>query len=268
MPYTIEDADIFARETPTLQDGTTGHRVKRIRSGDLLEFEIYPVYKRPPGGVRAKKTQPTTRKQKNQNEKDAKKRFRRLLEANFGKKDRYVTLTTTKKLEERDLRKLVKNYIARWQRARKKAGLPPGKYMGVFEIPTERMKKTHIHLIMEGGLHWTDGRYAEETLWPHGRTNCRALQPNEDGLEELSAYLMKDPKGRKRWIYSKGLRQPTVTYAYISRREAAKIARDQEKAKEWAEKRAKGKWNARNVQIKYSEYISGAYINVIMRRVQ
>ena len=64
------------------------YREKKIYSGKILEVELYPVYK---SGReiprRAKKEKLSTKEQKNLNDKNARKKLTRLINANFGEGD-------------------------------------------------------------------------------------------------------------------------------------------------------------------------------------
>lgn len=265
--YVIDDPRIYQCAEPRFTDAPAGYIVKRIVSGPMVEYEIYPAHRKPPPGIRAKKAKPTSKKLKRQNEKNARKLFTRLLNANFGRKDLYFTGTvegTAGGLPSiHEIKRIADNFLSRWQYARKKAGLAPGKYMCVIEEGTEKMRRVHAHFILEGGLSRDD----VEARWKHGRTNCRFLQPDEGGLEGLARYLMKDPKGRKRWYASRNLKRPKITISRMTRRQAEKIARDEYEARAYFEKRDKhAAFMAAHTS--YSDVVPGAYIHVITRRLE
>lgn len=44
-----------------------------------------------------------------------------------------------------------------------------------------------------------------EELWGKGIANTSRMQANELGFEELANYLLKDPRGKKRWSQSKNI---------------------------------------------------------------
>lgn len=262
--YVIDDPGAYTRPEPHSTDAAAGYIVKRIVSGPMVEYEIYPAHRRPPPGVRAKKAKPTSKKLKRQNEKNARKLFTRLLNANFGKKDLYFTGTVEGPLPSIDqLKKIADNFLSRWQYARKKEGLSPGKYLCVLEEGTEKMRRVHVHFILEGGLSRDD----VEARWKHGRTNCRFLQPDEAGLEGLARYLMKNPKGRKRWYASKKLKRPKITLSRMTRRQAEKIARNEHEARAYFSKRDKQSAFV-GMQTSYSDLVPGAYMHIITRRLE
>lgn len=106
---------------------------------------------------------------------------------------------------------------------RKKAGLPPLKYI----VVTERGGKTgryHHHITINGGL----DRDAAEAAWGLGYANSRRLQFTETGLAGLGHYIVKKPVGKKAWNASKNLidPDPKTRDGRISGRRAEELARD------------------------------------------
>ena len=54
-------------------------------------------------------------------------------------------------------------------------------------------------------------------LWTNGtRIKVEELEPDEYELSGLANYLSKDPKGKKRWKSSKGLKKPKERKSYTS----------------------------------------------------
>lgn len=250
-----------------LYNEITGYRRKTIKAGTCLEVEIYPYHTTRTGKRRAVKLQESRLEQKNLNEKNARKRFARLLNTNFTATDYHAVFTyagdtPTQERAAQDAR----NLLNRWQRARKREGLPQGKYMYVIEGgnigKSGHLTRAHIHIILEGGL----SRDAVENLWTTGRANARRLQPDEFGLEGLARYLMKDPEGRKRWGASRNLKEPNITIAdhAVSRRRAKKMAADEDAAREILERDYPG-YAFNDVQVQHSDFSSGVYIYARMR---
>ena len=160
-----------------------------------------------------KRYRETTPKQKRLNEKKAKRYFESLVEANFkGNRDFYITLTFDKDNypeNEKEGKKIVKNWIGRINYRRRKLGMDNCKYIIVFEIsPKGRM---HFHVLMDGQL----SRDVIEDCWQHGFCNCDRLKSDPKiGLSKLISYLSKGQeteKNSKRWIPSKGLIKPWVS---------------------------------------------------------
>lgn len=282
--YTLENyEDIFIVDESNFEDSieekierlrdkqTSGYRTKTIRSGPMLEVEIYP-YSGAPNGKRAKKKREARQAQSNLNDKNSQKHLIRLTNTNFTKKDIWITLTYKDAKLPADLdqaKKDMTNYIRRLKRYVKKHGLPELKYIYVTEYrdaDSKRKKRVHHHMI----TNFPDRDVAEELWNGGGRTQTRRLQPDDFGLEGLARYISKD-KGEttiKRYTPSRNLEQPKITIAdkKITRRRAEKIATEENMANEIFEKLYKG-YQFKDMEVKYSPYVSGAYIYVRMKHI-
>jgi len=188
------------------------YREKKIYSGQMLEIEIYPITLEERKHSRKKKEKASAQKQKNLNDKNAKKHLTRLINANFTDDDLAVHLTYRDKelpKSEEEARKDVANYIRRVKYYRKKKGLPELKYIAVIEYKESEEEgkgvRLHHHLIMNDM-----DRDEIEKLWGKGRANADRLKADEFGYEALARYITKDPKGSKRWTQSKNIKQPLV----------------------------------------------------------
>ena len=203
---------------------------------------MYPVFlkKDIPEEFRVK----TTKKaQKNLNNKNAVKHFIRKVNANFGKGDYYLTLNyrndnRPKSYEE--AKKHVRAYINKLnyeymklqvhQEGKKlshkinKKKYKKIKYMYVIEISKEGKGKYHVHMIMSSELTMDQ----VENCWKYGRrNNIRRIDPDEKHLTDLANYLSKDPKGKKRWGCSQGLKEPIITTSKkVSKRKIFKMESD------------------------------------------
>ena len=202
-------------------------REKKIYCSDTyMEVDIYPYYTDiEKKGRRSKKKKESEPKQKNLNDKNAKRFLIQKIHTNFKENDLYITLTYTnislpKTIQEAE--KNISNYIRRLKRARKKQNLEELKYIAVTEHNEDKnsgkLKRIHHHLIINGGL----SRDEVEELWRQkkkkgekqgkkiGYVNANRIQEDENtGLTALAKYLIKDPKGKKRWTCSKNLINPT-----------------------------------------------------------
>ena len=123
-------------------------REKNIISGAMYEAEFYPIFpngRRIPTSGRKAKSRPSSKEQANLNDKNARKKIVRLVNANFGKGD-IVVHGTYRDDEmpscEAECRKHIQNYIRRIKRYRKKEGLPEMKYIYVIEAKVS--KKTGL----------------------------------------------------------------------------------------------------------------------------
>jgi hypothetical protein len=239
------------------------YRVKTIKSGKMLESEIYPLWKNRSEATRAKKEIESRKVQKNLNDKNAKKNIIRKINTNFTDEDLAIDLTYKgSPPDEEQARKDIQNYIRRVREYRRKNGLPELKYIYVIEFDTDgKKKRVHHHMLMN-----SMDRDVAEKLWGKGYANARRLQPNEFGLEGIARYITKDPKGTKRWCASRNLQEPKITIAdhKITKRQAEKIARNQNEAAAIFEKIYKG-YKFNDINVKYSDYVSGAYLYARMR---
>lgn len=192
------------------------YMTKTIRSGSQFEVEIYPRFSGNDFEKYQPSRKPTRLKQKSLNDRNARKYFIRLINANFTDNDYVIHLTyVNDKLPKNtdDAEKEVKKYIKRINYHRKKAGLGNCRYIYVTEFDNDKKIRCHHHMIVDGGL----DRLLLKKLWKNGkRTRVDELEPDEFDLTGLAMYLSKDPKGKKRWKSSKGLKKPIERKSYTS----------------------------------------------------
>ena len=215
------------------------YREKKIDCGGYREVDIIPRTdnaERAVKGRRGKRQRVSEPKQKDLNEKNSKRYLVQLGNGNFGAGDLHVTLTYSAKhlpwtVGEAERR--IGNYLNRVAYRRKKLGLPPLKYILVTEYgyakddPDHqgRPVRIHHHVIMNAGLDrdevemmWTaerinwrkydaDHGYGD-TVERMGYANADRIQTNENGIEALCRYVMKNPRGKKRWSSSRNLIRP------------------------------------------------------------
>lgn len=207
------------------------YREKRIYSGDILEVEVYPISIQEKKKKRRDKEKESLPKQKNLNDKNARKHLIRLLNTNFTDKDLVVHLTYTDETlpnSAEQAKKDISNYLRRIKHYRKRNGLGELKYIAVIEYKehseNEKGIRMHHHIVMNDM-----NRDIVEELWGKGRANCDRLKSDEFGYEALGRYMTKDPKGNKRWTQSKNLKQPTIKVndSKYKRREVQQIAKNQ-----------------------------------------
>lgn len=190
-------------------------------------------------GKRIKESQPA---QKNLNDRNSKRYLVQLGNGNFGKGDYHVTLTyDNENLPEtiEEAEKQVSNYILRIKRYRKKLEIDNIKYILVteykFKKNNEKLKRIHHHIIMNGGV----DRNIIEDLWSKrrrkgeregrriGYVNADRIQINENGIEALCKYIIKDPSGKKRWTSSRNLIRPesVINDRKFSKRKIERVAK-------------------------------------------
>lgn len=243
------------------------YRTKTIKSGTLLEVEAYPLL--PKGVSKAiRKMEVSKEAIAAHNQITAEKRIVRLVETNFTEEDWYFTATIEgDKLPTLDeMQKMVGNFIGRINYRRKKKGLGNAKYIYVIEGYEEGSRQTrlHFHMIIDGGL----SRDELREIWGKGRVKCDELDPKSyNGLINLAKYMVKDPRGRKRWVPSKNLKQPIVTIADRKIRSSAarRIAQSTAEAAAALEKIYPG-YEHVGTEVKTNPYIPGCYIYAVMRK--
>jgi len=176
-------------------------------------------------GTRSKKVRESEPKQKNLNDKNARRYFIQTANLNFGEDPGALHVSATYSAKHLpatvdEAEREVSNYLRRVQYARKKEGLPPLKYMLVTAYSTgkdgEKPVRIHHHIIMNGGL----DRDTVEELWRKrkrkgqrrgdkiGFCNADRLQGDENGIAALCTYLVKQAAGKKRWSSSHNLQRP------------------------------------------------------------
>lgn len=243
------------------------YRVRTILAGNIFECEIYPIWSCKGEDNEARKAARHKSKAaiKAANERNAKKKLIRKINANFTERDIHLTLTY--KGEQPDLaqaRKDIQNYLRRVKTYRKTAGLCEIKYIYVIEGSDDAEgKRVHHHLIMS-----EMDRDVAERLWGKGRANALKLQPDEYGLEGLARYIVKDPRGSKRWCSSKNLQEPVISVSdkKISKRRVELIAFDMERDAKRIFESVYKNFDFNDCFIKRSEFVSGAYIYTRMRK--
>lgn len=226
-----EDAKIRA-----LNSGITKwiYAEKTVTSGKIKEIEIYPEFTRTQISKQKEIKEKKKRWQKNLNDKNARKYLQRLINANFGDHDIWMTLTYDDEHMPESIERAQKNmnyYFKKVNRKRKKKGLNNAKYVYV----TECSSRYHHHVIIDGDLSMDE----LEEMWPYGRrNNTRRISKSSDDLTGLARYLAKDPKGKKRWSSSRNLKKPEVRKNHqITMKRISKIAEDDETLKNYIRKK-------------------------------
>ncbi len=208
--HPFEDTREERIEAALRSNNISHYRVKTIISGPIVESEIYPVWNSRRYAPPKPKSKGSSTAQKNLNEKNARKKFCRLLNANFTADDIWATFTYDQQHRPENVDGAIKEmqkYIKRLSAYVKKHSLPPLKYLYVTEYNDEEGKgnkvRIHHHLV----TNFRD-RDVAERLWKcGGRTNTRRLQPDDFNLEGLGRYLTK---GKRRWNSSLNLEKPKV----------------------------------------------------------
>lgn len=199
------------------------YREKRYICGEYLDVFIYPVFETGRRGGKRVKRNPSTAAQKKLNQKHREEKVARLLHANFTPEDLEIHLTyAVQPGSDEEAARLLRNYIRKIQRLRKKLGLPQLKYIAVTERG-KRSKRYHHHVTVSGGV----DRDVLEELWTNGRANSRRLQFDQNGVAGLACYITKSPVGKQAWTSSKKNLvdpEPKTRDGHISRRKVKELA--------------------------------------------
>lgn len=247
------------------------YRTKTIKSGNVLEVEVYPIWDTHTSTTRARRTKESRAAQKRLNHKNATKNVIRLINANFTDSDFWGTFTyETRRLPKTltDAQKEMAKFIRRLKYYAERHGFPPLKYVYVTEFENDEEKgrhRVHHHIV----TNFPD-RDVMEDLWRNGgRNQTRRLRADESGYEGLSRYVMKDPKGAKRYVASKNLEKPQITIAdhKFNRRKVNRLYNETVDRRAVFEQMYKG-YQMTQFYGKTSEYVSGAYLYVKMKRRQ
>lgn len=275
MPYSAENYEFLFDRSEELKESTFDrlrhkdvfrYRAKTIKAGNVLEVEVFPIWNTRREAIRAKRHK-TRQAQKNLNDKNAKKKLIRKINANFTEEDLCITLTYKDSVpDEEQARRDIRNYIRRVREWRRKHGLSELKYVYVIEFGGSdgRRKRVHHHVIMSGM-----DRNEAERLWNgKGWANTRRLQPDDYGLEALARYITKEPHGGKRWCASRNLVEPKETTAdtKISKRRVEKMAMDFEGAPAAIFGKLFPDYVFNDCTVRHSEFVAGAYIYARLHR--
>lgn len=212
-------------------------REKKTSCGTYTEIDIIPrteEAEKATRGKRGKQRRAAKPKQADLNDKNARRYIVQLGNGNFGDGDLHVSLTYSKDnlpgtVEEAE--KEVSNYLRRIAYRRKKMKLEPLKYILVteykFSKDKEVLKRIHHHIIMNGDIDrdmiekmwtkqrinwkkWNSDKKYSKGIEQIGWANAGRIQTNENGIEALCKYLIKDPQGKKRYSSSRNLERPDV----------------------------------------------------------
>ena len=250
-----------------------------IKAGNQLEVEIYPSFKREiPDMIKRykkKKSSGSSEDQKNLNDRNAKKKFIRLIHENFYTGDYWCTLTFKEEPEDLEtVEKLSQNFFRRINRARKKKGLENAKYVYVIEEGSLGTERFHLHLIIDNGL----SKEEVEQKWGLGIVEVRTLNYyKEENFIGVCKYMMKDEetyqrtacriKGKRRWGGSKGnlvIPKPSKNRTKMSKKKVMEMVLHQDGIGEKLE-RDYPKYQFKEVEIRYNDWNGLFYIYARMQ---
>lgn len=225
---------------------------------------------------RGQKEQESSAAQKRINDKNTERRITRIVHTNFETgKDLWTTwpydnekLPADPEQAKRDMT----NFIRRqkhWLKKQDKYKDFELKYVYVTEFNDRPGKKIRIHHHMITNF---PDRDILEDLWNGGgRVQTRRLKEDENGLAGVVSYILKQPADRKtkRYSISRNMKTPRVSIAdsKMTRKRAERIAVGEVDAKELFEKIYPG-YQFNSIEVKLSEFTSGAYIYVRMKKIE
>lgn len=196
------------------QEGTMGKIRKRTRHcapyghrAEYIQVSYFPYTGRPMPKGRARKQEMSTPKQKRLNNKNSRRKFEAIVKANFGKGDYMLSPNYNPENEPQSIeeaQRQVYNYIKRLNYAAGKRGLPKVKALWVTEQGT-KSGRIHHHILIKTEL----PRELLEEKWGKGYCNADRLQmTRKNALEGIAQYMMKSPKGNRRWNGTHNLVNP------------------------------------------------------------
>lgn len=242
---------------------TTTIKSRNEKSGaEMLESMVYPSFPNREDVPKTAKKRETGQAQKNLNDKNARRYLIRLANINFSKGDIWATFgwdDDNMPEDEERAEKDIKNFIARINYRRRKAGLENAKYIYIPAI--DGYARPHFHILISG-----DGmdRDELEDLWTKcERKNTRRVKPDDDFLiTGIATYITQNPHGTKRWRSSKNLKKPdapTRSYRKFSRKKVNGMVRDFEELKAQMEKAYPG-FRFLDAEVKHNDKVAAFYI--------
>jgi len=247
--------------------GKMGYGTRTTVAGPRLEAEVYPIFGRATEAElrRAKKTNITPEKQARLNHERSIRHLVQLVDANFDERDIHLTLTYRNAPAYGRAQKDMRNFTLRIKRLREKRGLPALKYIYTIEGDDDgNRERIHIHMLMNGDM----DREELEQIWQKGYANADRLRPDENGLEAIARYIVKQQKNRRKWCASRNLKQPKyrTSNSRVTNARVKRIAFDfKNMAKEEMEKVYPG-YQFVKCSVRYSDLVDGAYIRCVMRK--
>ena len=242
---------------------TTTIKSRNEKSGaEMLESMVYPSFPNREDVPKTAKKRETGQAQKNLNDKNARRYLIRLANINFSKGDIWATFgwdDDNMPEDAESAEKDIKNFIARINYRRRKAGLENAKYIYIPAI--DGYARPHFHILISG-----DGmdRDELEDLWTKcERKNTRRVKPDDDFLiTGIATYITQNPHGTKRWRSSKNLKkpdEPTRSYRKFSRKKVNGMVRDFEELKAQMEKAYPG-FKFLDAEVKHNDKVAAFYI--------
>ena len=169
---------------------------KTVKSGSVLEIEEYFSNEKNADCIPGKYPAVDPEKARETEYKRKVKRLSRIVNANFGEGDLFVTLSYRKSTTIEKAKKDLFNYLLRLKRYRAREGLPPIKYLYVTEVGNGGANKHH-HLLLNN---MSIDKVTSE--WTHGKAIASRLIPYSD-YTGIAHYITKENKRKYACSYSR-----------------------------------------------------------------
>ena len=180
------------------------------------------------GEPRQKRMKPTPEQMKKQNQRNRENKVRRLMKANFGENDYWVTLKfpAGTRMAVSEVKDCMKGFLRRARGAFRKQGYEL-KY--IYRIEIGKRGSPHVHILVN---RIPDGDVVIKKCWRQGRVDF-TLAYEAGGFQRLAEYLVKvpnernDPEGEtKAYTPSRNLTIPQPERKRFKRRTMERMIRD------------------------------------------
>ena len=287
---TLEEA--IRKNQERLRDWETRHnllgcayKTKTTQAGRMLEVEVYPSFLNRKDYTRALKQQRTGAAQKKQNDKNAQRKFVRLVHSNFAVGDIFFTGGFSDERQPADLREChreIERFTSRLRYSSKRAGVKQILYVYVIERRTgaDGAVKYHVHMILGRNagenVHGADRRDWIESRWRGGDyANTKSLQwKRGGGFTGISKYFTKQFEqlhdtgraGLRHWGQSLHLKpwtkKPSESYSRFKKRRVAGLLKAPATMKAEFEREFPGYGYLEEYpcEVRYSEVVDGFYL--------
>lgn len=186
---------------------------KTVVAGRTMEVEKYLLYPKPKR-PRGEKQAPTSEQMAKVNERNARKKLRHLVNANFGAGDLHLILTYR---EEAPTPEEAKENLQRFCRRMRKLYADSGQEMKYIAVTEYKKNRIHHHMIVNRA----DVNEIRKR-WEHGYLRLSVLDDTGD-YHQLADYLIKETSrtfretAGKRWTSSRNLVRPKEKTSVIRR---------------------------------------------------
>lgn len=187
---------------------------KTVVAGKTMEVEKYLLYPKPKH-QRSERVNPTSEQMARVNERNARKKLRHLINANFGEGDLHLVLTYR---EGPPSPEEAKENLRRFCRRMRKLYTDQGQELKYIAVTEYQSKRIHHHMIVS-----KEDVNEIRKIWEHGFLRLSVLDDTGD-YHQLADYLIKETSRtfresptKKRWTASRNLVRPPEKTKTIKR---------------------------------------------------